>query len=61
MNRIYQIIELPTVATISESRYIYTAWNFVSEFGGWVGIFLGFCAADVYQLLEAAMEYQKHF
>ena len=51
------IIELPDRVTKLKSQYVYTAWDFISEFGGWVGIFLGVCVTDVYTLVEAADKY----
>ena len=30
-----------TLYLFSASEYIYTVFNFVAEFGGWVGVFLG--------------------
>ena len=42
--------------TISESMYVYTVWDFIAEFGGWVGIFLGYCVADVVNVLEVILE-----
>ena len=54
MGKNYIYIELPHTVSKLESQYVYTAWNFMAEFGGWVGIFLGVCVTDVYSLVEGA-------
>ena len=46
-------IRLPTIIQILESSYVYTVWNFIGEFGGWVGIFLGYCVADLADAINA--------
>ena len=45
-------IQLPSIIKVSESSYIYTVWNFIGEFGGWVGICLGSCVADFAAVVE---------
>ena len=52
LKRRYLDIELPGYVSVVESKHIYTIWNFVAEFGGWVGIFLGFCVADIVDIVE---------
>ena len=58
-SRYYVIIELPSMVTVLETSYVYTAWNFMAEFGGWMGILLGFCVADVNGLLEIIDKYLR--
>ena len=49
-------IDLPYVVKFYESSYIYTVWDFIGEFGGWVGIFLGYCVADFADILNTLVE-----
>ena len=35
------ILEQYNCWQVTTSTYIYTFWNFISEFGGWFGLFLG--------------------
>lgn len=48
-----------------ESKYIYNFWNMVAEFGGYVGLFLGFSLLNLNDLLawiwNNGMRWKHHF
>ncbi len=45
------IIRKPRNIQILKNEYIYTFWEFTSEFGGWVGILFGFCFLDIFNFV----------
>ena len=38
---------MPEVIKVTQAEYIYTIWEFISEFGGWFGILFGYCVVDL--------------
>ena len=46
---------MPQVIKVTQAEYIYTIWDFLSEFGGWFGILFGFCVVDLADALIAFM------
>ena len=46
---------MPQVIKVTQAEYIYTIWDFLSEFGGWFGTLFGFCVVDLADALIAIM------
>ncbi|XP_023324170.1 uncharacterized protein LOC111698144 [Eurytemora carolleeae] len=38
---------MPNMIRVTKAEYIYTIWEFISEFCGWFGILFGFCVVDL--------------
>ena len=39
--------KISPVNMLTKSELIYTIWDYIGEFGGWVGLFIGFSIIDV--------------
>ena len=46
---------LPKVIKVTQAEYIYTIWDFITEFGGWFGTLFGYCVVDLADALVAIM------
>ena len=44
------------IATLTRSELIYTIWNYIGEFGGWVGLFIGFSVIDLFDLFVSSLQ-----
>ena len=38
---------MPNMIRVTKAEYIYTIWEFISEFCGWFGTLFGFCVVDL--------------
>jgi len=46
---------MPKVIKVTQAEYIYTIWDFITEFGGWFGTLFGYCVVDLADALVAIM------
>ena len=46
---------MPKVIKVTQTEYIYTIWDFITEFGGWFGIVFGYSVVDLADALVAIM------
>ena len=51
------LIKMPKEIKIFKVDYVYTVWEFISEFGGWVGVLFGYCIVDIADALTELAVY----
>ena len=43
------------VATLTKAELIYTLWDYIAEFGGWAGLFIGFSIIDLFDSIKESL------
>ena len=49
--------KINSASTLTQSDLIYTFWSYIGEFGGWVGLFIGVCLIDLYDLFISSLQH----